>query len=100
MEEFHVIENCLMIKLPEEIDHHRAGYIAERADCYIAQSAVENVVFDFEDTKFMDSSGIGIIAGRYKQISCLGGKVYAIHVNKQISRMLSMSGINKLVDVR
>ncbi len=100
MEEFHVIENCLMIKLPEEIDHHRAGYIAERADCYIAQSAVENVVFDFEDTKFMDSSGIGIIAGRYKQISCLGGKVYAIHVNKQIGRMLSMSGINRLVDVR
>ncbi|MBR6627566.1 MAG: anti-sigma factor antagonist [Lachnospiraceae bacterium] len=100
MEEFHVIDNCLMVRLPEEIDHHRAGYIAEQADCYIAQNAVEHVVFDFEDTKFMDSSGIGIIAGRYKQISCLGGKVYAIHVNRQIGRMLHMSGISSLVDIR
>ncbi|MBQ7925787.1 MAG: anti-sigma factor antagonist [Lachnospiraceae bacterium] len=97
MEEFQVIENCLMIKLPEEVDHHRAGYISERADCFIAQSAVEHVVFDFEDTQFMDSSGIGIIAGRYKQIACLGGKVYAIHANPQILRMLTLSGLNKLV---
>lgn len=100
MEEFQVIENCLMIKLPEEVDHHRAGYISEQADSYIAQKAIEHVVFDFEDTQFMDSSGIGIIAGRYRQIACLGGKVYAIHANKQILRMLSMSGLNKLVDVR
>ncbi len=100
MSEFQVIENCLMIKLPEEVDHHRAGYISEQADSYLGQNQVANVVFDFEDTKFMDSSGIGIIAGRYRRVNHLGGKVYAIHVNRQIQRMLSMSGLNRLVDIR
>ncbi len=100
MSEFQIIENCLMIKLPEEVDHHRAGYISEQADSYLGKNHVANVVFDFEDTKFMDSSGIGIIAGRYRQVNHLGGKVYAIHANRQIQRMLSMSGLNKLVDIR
>jgi len=99
MEEFQVIDNCLMVKLPEEVDHHRAGYICENADRFIIRDDVCHVVFDFEDTRFMDSSGIGIIMGRYKKISCFGGKVYAIHADRQIQRILKMSGLNKIVEV-
>ena len=99
MEEFQVIDNCLMVKLPEEVDHHRAGYICENADRFIIREDVCHVVFDFEDTRFMDSSGIGIIMGRYKKISCFGGKVYAIHADRQIQRILKMSGLNKIVEV-
>lgn len=99
MESFQVIDNCLMIKLPEEVDHHRAGFICEQADEFILQKGVEHVVFDFEDTKFMDSSGIGIIMGRYKQISCFGGKVYVIHADRQIKRILQMSGLQRIVEM-
>jgi len=99
MEEFQVIENCLMVKLPEEVDHHRAAYICENADRLIVREDVNHVVFDFEDTRFMDSSGIGIIMGRYKKISCFGGKVYAIHADRQIQRILRMSGLNNIVEV-
>ena len=99
MEDFQVIDNCLMIKLPEEVDHHKAAYICECADRFILREDVNHVVFDFEDTRFMDSSGIGIIMGRYKKISCFGGRVYAIHVDKQIERILCMSGLNGLVEV-
>lgn len=99
MESFRVIDNCLMVRLPQEVDHHLAAYICENADRYIVQDNVENVVFDFEDTRFMDSSGIGIIMGRYRKISCFGGKVYAIHVDRQIQRMFSLSGLNKIVEV-
>jgi len=99
MEEFQVIDNCLMVKLPEEIDHHKSGYICERADWYIVQKNVSHVVFDFEDTRFMDSSGIGIIMGRYKKISCFGGKVFALHPDKQIKRILSISGLDKIVEI-
>ena len=99
MENFRVIDNCLMVRLPEEVDHHRAAYICENADRFIVQDQVANVVFDFEDTRFMDSSGIGIIMGRYKKIACFGGKVYAIHVDRQIQRMFSLSGLNKIVEV-
>lgn len=99
MEEFKVIDHCLMIRLPEEIDHHKSADICERADKYILSDEVNNVVFDFEDTRFMDSSGIGIILGRYKKISCFGGKVYAIHADRHIRRILMISGLSKLVEI-
>lgn len=98
-EDFQVIDNCLMIRLPEEIDHHGAGVICENADRLLLREDVCNVVFDFENTRFMDSSGIGIIMGRYRKISCFGGKVYCLHVDRQIQRILRVSGLNKIVEV-
>lgn len=97
--DFKVIDNCLMIRLPEEIDHHGAGLICENADKYLVREEVQNVVFDFEKTRFMDSSGIGIIMGRYRKISCFGGRVYAIHLDRQIERIFQLSGLNKIVEV-
>ncbi|MBR4734074.1 MAG: anti-sigma factor antagonist [Lachnospiraceae bacterium] len=99
MEEFQVIDHCLMVKLPKEVDHHQAGYYCKKADTFLFQPEVNHVVFDFEDTEFMDSSGIGIIMGRYKKIAPLGGKVYAINVGKQVKRILDLSGMSKLVEV-
>lgn len=98
-EDFQVINNYLMIRLPEEIDHHQAGYISENADRYIVRDEVHNVVFDFENTRFMDSSGIGIIMGRYRKISCFGGRVYAIHADSQIQRILKVSGLSKIIEI-
>lgn len=97
--DFQVIDNCLLIQLPEEIDHHGAGFICECADRYLVREEVCHVVFDFERTRFMDSSGIGIIMGRYRKISCFGGKVYAVHVDRQIERIFQLSGLNKIVEV-
>lgn len=99
MEDFKIIDNCLMVKLPEEVDHHMAGYISENADRMIMDEKVQNVIFDFEDTKFMDSSGIGIIMGRYKRIAVFGGKVFGIHAGRQIRRILTVSGIGSYIEI-
>ena len=99
VEDFKVIDHCLMIRLPEEIDHHQSAYISEKADRYILKDEVNHVVFDFEATRFMDSSGIGIILGRYKKISMFGGKVFAIHADRQIQRILYISGLSKIVEI-
>ncbi|MCR5754750.1 MAG: anti-sigma factor antagonist [Acetatifactor sp.] len=99
MEEFQVIDNCLMIKLPEEVDHHRADYICRNADRLLIRDDVMHVVFDFEETKFMDSSGIGIIMGRYRKISCFGGRVYAIHADERIQKILKLSGLTQVLEV-
>lgn len=99
MEDFRVIDNYLMVRLPKEVDHYRAGDICREADGYLLKENVSNVVFDFENTDFMDSSGIGILMGRYKKITVLGGKVYAINVGPRIRRILELSGINSLVEV-
>ena len=98
-EDFKVIDNYLMVKMPKEVDHHNSGYISKTADKFIMKDGIGNVVFDFEDTHFMDSSGIGIIMGRYKKISCFGGHVYVIHADQRIRRMLAVSGMLKIVTI-
>ncbi len=96
---FKVIDNYLMVRMPEEIDHHKSSYISENADKFIVREQINHVVFDFEDTKFMDSSGIGIILGRYKKIACFGGKVFAIHTDHRIRHLLMISGLHKIVEI-
>lgn len=99
MEEFQVVDNCLMVRLPEEVDHYRTSYICEKADRFIVNGNVDHVAFDFGVTKFMDSSGIGLIMGRYKKIKCIGGKIFILHPDKQIKRMIRLAGISNLVEI-
>ena len=98
-ENFAVIENYLMVKMPREVDHHESKTLSKKADEYILGNRIKNVVFDFEDTKFMDSEGIGVIIGRYKKIECFGGKVIAVNCSRQIKRILDMSGLYKYIEV-
>lgn len=99
MEDFKIIDNYLMIRLPDEVDHHISVDISAKADRYIMSKRVGNVVFDFERTTFMDSSGIGVILGRYKKISSFGGKVYAINADNRIRRLLLLSGMQNIVEI-
>lgn len=99
MEGFQVTDQCLVVKLPEEIDHHSAAYYSEQADQYIMKENINRVVFDFERTGFMDSSGIGIIMGRYRSIRCFGGKVSAVHANRQILRILKLAGLDRYIEI-
>jgi len=96
---FAILDRHLMVKMPRELDHHNAGRIRERADYFLLMDNVDNIVFDFEDTMFMDSSGIGVIMGRYKKVCCFGGKVYAIHTNERIKKIIQMSGLQNIVEI-
>lgn len=96
---FKVIENYLCIKMPKEIDHHNAGEISENADYFICHENINSIVFDFEDTEFMDSSGIGILVGRYKKISYFNGNVYAVHASTQIRKILHMSSLQRIIEI-
>ena len=98
-ENFKVIDNYLLVRMPEEIDHHLSGCISERVDRFILGQEINNIVFDFEDTRFMDSSGIGIIMGRYRKVACFGGKVFAINADSRIRHLLMLSGLHKIVEI-
>lgn len=96
---FTVKDNCLRIVMPEEMDHHSAKIIREGADEYLLAGKAEHVIFDFGKTRFMDSSGIGVIAGRYKKVSCFGGKVMAVHANRRIRKILLLSGLKDMIEI-
>ena len=97
MAEYEVEEETLKIKLPEELDHSNTAYIREEADKRIYSGSVRNVEFDFSKTKFMDSSGIGMIMGRYRLVNPIGGKIILSGVQGNIERIIKISGLYKLV---
>lgn len=89
----------LKIKLTEEIDHHLAEKIRRRVDYEIQRYIPKKVVFDFTCVNFMDSAGIGLIIGRYKLVTMLGGVLSIRGVNSNVKKILEMSGILKVIQV-
>lgn len=65
----------------------------------IEEKHIKHVIFDFENTNFMDSSGIGVIMGRYRHIFLLGGEVWAVHASDRMRRILNMSGVTKIMQI-
>ena len=96
---YEVQENCLTIFLPGELDHHNAEEIRKRSDYLIDQNHIRYVIFDFTDTTFMDSSGIAVIMGRYKRIYMLGGEVCAVHTSERMKKILTMSGVTRIMQI-
>ena len=94
---FQVEDEILRIMVPKELDHHSCMVIREVADAIMMQENIKEVLFDFQHTEFMDSSGIGVIVGRYKNMKCLGGTVAAIHVNERIKKIFLLSGLSKMI---
>ena len=94
-----VQENCLTIFLPKEVDHHNAEEVKKSADTIIEKEHIKYVIFDFEQTDFMDSSGIGMIMGRKRILSYSKGTVAAIHVNDRVLKIMQLSGIYKHIEI-
>ena len=90
----------LIIRVPEELDHHTADEIREQADYLLKREKIQKLVFDFSRTVFCDSSGIGMLMGRYKIMHALGGEIQAVHVNENVHRILRISGVTKLIPIK
>ena len=95
----HVKNQCLVIRLPKEIDHCQAEQIRQECERSFMNFIIRDIIFDFSDTSFMDSSGIGIIMGRYKTVSLIGGEVWAVHTNERIRKILIFSGAAKIMQI-
>ena len=91
--------NTMTVKLSEDIDHNNAFEIREKIDAEINKRPVKNLVFDFSNVDFMDSSGIGMILGRYKLLSSLGGFVYINNPTNRVLKIIEISGINRIIPV-
>ncbi len=90
-------DKLLEIKITEEIDHHTTEKMRRRMDYEIQRHMPRKVIFDFNRVTFMDSAGIGMVIGRYKLISMLGGNLEIRNVKRNIKRVLEMSGIHKII---
>ena len=95
--DFKVIHKNLILNIGPELDHHEAHKIRKITDEQLRRSRARNIILDFSDTEFMDSAGIGMIIGRYKEANLRGGKVCVIHAGHSIRKLIEISGLYKLV---
>ena len=87
----------LIVKIHGEIDHHSADEIRYTSEMEYYKMGAKNMIFDFSHVSFMDSSGIGMIIGRYRELKKTGGRVYAINIGPEINRIFDISGLKKII---
>src|SRR5699024_12116007 len=79
-----------------ELDHHEAEILREIWQQKLRDENVRHVILNLEEMIFMDSSGIGVLLGRYKEISQAGGELVICKVNPSLKKIFDMSGLFKI----
>lgn len=87
----------LIVMVTGEIDHHNASTLRRKTENALSEWNGKHIIYDFENVTFMDSSGIGVLIGRYKQLQALGGKIALVCTHDNIRKIISLSGLNKLI---
>ena len=87
----------LIVRLAGELDHYCAQSVRRDLDKLIADPSVHWLILDFTTLQFMDSSGIGVILGRYRQLRDRGGQLGVIRMNPHIQRIFHMSGMDRVI---
>ena len=85
--------------LSGEIDHHTAKEMRETIDEAVELNMPTLLVLDFKDVSFMDSSGIGLVMGRYRNLLKTGAELSIMGAPPNIAMMLKLGGIEKLAKI-
>ena len=86
--------------LAGEIDHHSAKAMREETDETLLRRRPKTLVLDFSGVSFMDSSGVGLVMGRYKTASAMGCRLALSGLKPRDRRIMELSGLKKLVSIR
>lgn len=89
--------DCVTARFYGELDHHCADQVKDELDSLIRRFNDINLVLDLKNLSFMDSSGLGVILGRYKKLKAKGGKLYIKNANTQIEKVFTVSGIYQII---
>ena len=92
-----VNKDVLCIRLSGELDHHCAEELRNRAVQAIERHDIRHIILNLEHLSFMDSSGLGVILGRYKQIKQLNGEMVVCAISPPIQRLFDLSGLFKII---
>ena len=85
--------------LSGEIDHHSAAGMRERIDSAIDSNMPSLLILDFGGVSFMDSSGIGLVMGRYRTLQKLGAKMHITGASPQIEKVMKLAGMSRLATI-
>ncbi len=92
-------DNKIIALLSGEIDHHNAKTLRQDIDFALRENQPEELILDFSDVGFMDSSGIGLVMGRYKLMQEIGGSLIVRNPPAHIKKVMRLSGIDRLASI-
>ncbi|MBP1759682.1 MAG: anti-sigma factor antagonist [Firmicutes bacterium] len=87
----------LVLRLEGELDMHTASTLRQTIDSEIEKRGIRTVILNLQDVRFVDSSGLGVILGRYKKLLPLGGKLKITNVPPHIYKIMELSGLPKII---
>ena len=87
----------MVCRLVGELDEHCAEFVRKRLDASISESSFDAVIFDLSRLSFMDSTGIGVVIGRYKLIRKLNKPVYVRNPSPTVDKIFRMSGLYEII---
>lgn len=90
-------DDKLIVYMMGELDHHSAEEVRNKIDDRLDREKVNKLVMDFSGVTFMDSSGIGVVIGRFKKLSIKKGTVCIAQVNNTVKRVFELSGMFKII---
>lgn len=88
--------NLMVVYLIGELDHHTAKDIREKIDFAISCKKPNNLVLDFKNITFMDSSGIGLVMGRFRLMQNHKGSVEIKNVTPQTKKIMELAGLGRI----
>ena len=91
--------DVLLVRLTGELDQCTASGIRRDLDALIADPRVRHLVLDLGQMPFMDSSGLGVILGRYRTMQLRQGTVSLMHLSPQVRRVYDLSGLAQIIPV-
>lgn len=89
-------EGRLTAHLIGELDHHTAAAIRQQIDAAALSCRCNCLILDLSRLSFMDSSGIGLIMGRYRMMTAAGGTLRVENAPARIEPMLRLAGLERL----
>lgn len=95
--EYRIVRSILFVVTGREIDHFQAETIIRYTEGLLRQQCFRLLVFDLADTVFMDSAGVGMMIGLYREIRAWGGAVYIIRMQSGVRRIYRMAGLHKII---
>ena len=89
-------DEVLTVYLSGELDHNRAAGLRAKIDGRVNALRPKTLELDFSKVSFMDSSGIGLIMGRYRSVGLIGGKLRVVNIPDNLTKIFALSGISSL----
>lgn len=87
----------MIFSLVGELDEHSASIVRRKMDEYIENNDFDAVVLDLNKLSFMDSTGIGVVIGRYKLLQKKRKKMYVRNPSATVDKIFNMSGMYGII---